>query len=1065
MKKNNRKHKALALLAIIGLVLSPVITMARALPPASSPTEAVDEGPSILVGGPTQAPELPPGAIDPSSYLRPPTSSANVRASTDTLNKWRAVDQQQCELEAKGKNRNPTIGQAIVGRAITPLKNVIDEQIGLSVLPEAVNFTNPEVTQATSRAIEEELKTSIHDQVATGLREELPRTIAARLAEEQKLGHDAEYFRNNRTEFRGLIDASIREAWPRILNHDIVEQNLAGATSRGLQRSLHDTLQTNFRRTAQPTIEDHYRAQISSMIETIPDMVKNEVENIQGTIEGTKQALDGAITGFVACAKDIFCIGSRLLAASLTADLTFTPSAPDSSFADDPSQEQEGYNTFLNNLPLDKFNRFLNTLFPEIKQIKSVIQYSLAQLDASFAFLDWVTKVKPNDLLKDMLAGFSAQLERTLTEPKNLNRLSVAITNAISDPINRSIEDAVGQVSASLSAPIDDVISSINLADENFLNPILDAVDLQLNTAINQITSPITAMIDQIGDNVAGVIDETVGATLYPLAQGITDTSFEFGSAIADGINTVGFSIQDQIFPQPQVTVLPDDFRGAVGPGEMLQKDFTFAQNNGFLVVSDNIGRELRRGEIRYSDYASLTDSSPLLEVNGISQAAAESTEGATEQIVNNALDNQSPDPENIQVTGDLTDAQRSDLLSSNMFQNLKAGVGNIFATSIGSMFAGVPYVGSLLQPVVEKTIQAAAAAIGLGSSAAGAAGQVVGVPTAEVDGLLTTAGSLLVTTQGISKTSGDILGTEKQTRDMTEKLLFLQIQTCTNLKVLQRVQLRAEENMFAWGPNERKAAAQAIDQHKNDVINKLLNQGYAVSENEIGVTGENPQPLYVQNQAEHLGDVRDEQFRILLDELDNLASINPYAAMVRDRLSSEQNAGAFAAKLTPTLSPDELKKIADGEQITLDTFRKLAEPQNTPAGTDYLARQELAKRQSEAELNEREQLAWGQGILPVRECTEEDDNGECLYWETKTPAPFTRDYVVALLTSTLRQLEQADSVGESFLKRDLGLALEQLAGLDDYKDSLKQSTFRGPDPCPGPEPCPDAGWQQTTNL
>lgn len=1011
MKRAKLVQKIFIVLIIAGLLLPSMSAVAIIPPSIIQPSIGLTIPPANHIAPATPTPS-DPANVDPSNFLKPPTPPGGG-GSRNSMNKLRAEDRKQCEAEATGK-KNPTIGQAVAGAVTKPLKDSINEQLGIDAIPTAVNQT---INSTASKAIEEELKSEIQEGVREGLKEEIPKTLAEKLAALKAEGVTEEDLRGDLGRFRGLINDSIRESLPRVLNEDFVGHRVSNAVDRGLRRSLQDNLRLNFNRVAKPTIETYYRAQINTMLAQIPDMVRNEIETVQATIEGTKAGLEGLDQGLRACFTDPICLISRGIGVIVTGDI-----------------EQA---------------------FPEIKQAKKLIENLKAQIAGSAQFLKWLKDLDPDKLVNDLIEGFSLQLEQSLTAPKNIEKLADAISGAISGPINESIRDSINQVMDSVVDPLETLESAIDSLDEVFLAPIIDAVDLQLNMAIANITKPVTVIIDHVGDTIAASIDNTVGAVLYPLAQGITDTAFTAGSAVADGINRVGYGLQDMIFPRPQISVVPDDFVGPLASNQMYQTQYDSALSEGIKVVPDSLTPRPGTSEMRFSDYqASLPANAPLTGVtDSVSATAAEATQNSAGQVAEQAFNNQGA----------------GTTLTSDIAQGLKAGFGQTIAASVGSIFEGVPYVGPILAQVVERVIQEVMTEIGL--AVAGGAGAIISVPVAEVDGLLTTTFSLLTVSQRTSRTTGKILSTEEQTKKLTEKILNLQIQACTNVKVVRRIQLLAEEKMFVWDPNARKAAARALNEHKDRLV-EFFNRGYEVSAAAIGVPdaqGEK-QPLYVQNIAEHLTDVTAEQTRIFLDQLKTLASDTanyPQLEDIRIKLEQEQAAADFADRIKPTIDQGTYETFTKPggfiEGGGWDTWLKLIQPNNNPAGVEYLAREELARRQALAEENAREELGWGQGVLPPRECADEDrlENGDCRRWTIKTPAAVIREYMATILTSLVRQLEQSDKTGEDFLKTELPNLERQLEGLDqdNYVETLDSSIFKNQDPCPGPGPCPNSGW------
>ena len=1010
------------LLIIVGLLLPMIDAIAIPLgptpsltfPPANTPPPQTDLG----------TPPRDPAEINPSNFLRPPLPPSGV-VSRDTLSKWREEDRKQCEVEATGK-KNPTIGQAIAGAITKPLKDGINEQLGLRAIPDSVNQT---ISTTASKAIEEELQTEIQDGLREGLKEELPKTLAEKLEAARATGLTDADIQANRGLFTGLVRDSIRESLPRVLNEDFVGNRVSNAIDKGLRRSLQESLRLNFGQVAKPTIETYYRAQIETVLAQIPSMVKEQVENIQATIQGTQAGFQAVIQNVKSCGLDPLCVATRVAIVALTKDVT--------------------------------------QLLPEIDQIVALIENLILQIKGAEEFLVWLgefTKQENQDrFVEDMINGFALQLEQSLTAPKNIEKLADAITGAISGPINNSIKNSINQVLDSAVKPIRALEDAIDSIDERIINQAADAIDLQLSMTIAQLTNPAVIIIDHIGDSLSSAIDQTIGATLYPLAQDIVTQSNAAGSAVAQGINNVGYGIQDLLFPRPQIDILPDDFNGPLGPGQIYQSEQDLLQSEGIKIVPDSIAT-LRPGEIHYSDYqALLPESAPLTgAINDVSNTAAEATQNSAGQVTTEALNNQVG-------TGEIT---------SNIAQGFKAGMGQAFAAGVGSVFEGVPYVGPILAQVVEQIIATALAAVGMAPVAGG-------FPVMDVGVIWSTKGILAVN-QGVSKTSGKILSTEKQTAELTEKILNLQIQSCTNLKIMRRTQLLAEEEMFVWSPNARKANAQALYLAQVNFINNLVNQGRELSDgitNIATVDAENNRgPLIIRNLPDHINEAGQEANMAFQDDLKKLEADeenHPNAKIIRRSLEAQDNQD-LAAAIGGTLTKTEITKFRETpETLTNDefwnTFQALGQPENNIYGQKLIAQDLRNQRVATAENAARDEYLAGAGYAGTRECppefqTQDPNTGLpiCAKWQTLTPGSTIGAYTEEVFASPLRQAENFD---EDFIKGEVALSASRLGNLSNlsanvppYSETAEKSIFKGPDPCPGPGPCPSTGWSKNTS-
>jgi hypothetical protein len=88
--------------------------------------------------------------------------------------------------------------------------------------------------------------------------------------------------------------------------------------------------------------------------------------------------------------------------------------------------------------------------------------------------------------------------------------------------------------------------------------------------------------------------------------------------------------------------------------------------------------------------------------------------------------------------------------------------------------------------------------------------------------------------------------------------------------------------------------------------------------------------------------------------------------------------------------------------------------PQNNPLEAFVAAKNELENRLSDNKENRLNEINWGDGFLPYRECKTLNDNGTCKeYGDIKTPGKIIEEQLNETLGSGGRQLEVADELNE----------------------------------------------------
>lgn len=431
---------------------------------------------------------------------------------------------------------------------------------------------------------------------------------------------------------------------------------------------------------------------------------------------------------------------------------------------------------------------------------------------------------------------------------------------------------------------------------------------------------------------------------------------------------------------------------------------------------------------------------------------------GATEDLAVGAVDAVA-DPGKVEaVVGDAV-AKTSGLpsitgMAAGLIPGAIAGISGL----AGAMFKN-PLAAAAATIVVKKALETAAAAAGF------AVGATLAVPVNEI-------GALLAVNQSTDSTTSKILQTQQEIKAMTEKIYSLQVQSCTYLKVAQRVQLALEEKELLNDPNARKNNADAIYKYQIKFA-EFLNQGRQLSELDTGVADpdrENKGSLVVANlttEKKKAGEEARSVFRDELAELEGDTENYPYAKIVRESLAAQESQNPLRGTLTKT----EIETFRDNPQSLdnetyWDIYTSIARPENNPYGQMLIAQGISDRRDAEAQNSTQLEYEAGGGYFGTRECIATSASGGCAEWLTLTPPSTIRDVAGAVVASPLRQVETSDENIEDFMKNEVGLNTNRLANLSNisetvptFEENAAQSVFKQPDPCPGPGPCSQTGW------
>ena len=669
----------------------------------------------------------------------------------------------------------------------------------------------------------------------------------------------------------------------------------------------------------------------------------------------------------------------------------------------------------------------------QISQLQTQIKELQQQASSVSQFIDWLKERKTNQqqMTDELIQNLTVVIQEKMTEGDTIERLTDALAADITGPIIDSLEGGMDSITASFIGPVNDAIASIENLPSTFLDPIRSAVgglidtttnviDAQIRTVVNVITGPI----DTITASLSQTIEQTMTSALQPLTDTLTDATARASGFIAGPINRAAESINTHFFGY-DMTGMVDPVGSALYPNSYYEN----LVQSPYVLAPDLLTDELAGPPVPAD--LPLTDS-----IKGIANEGAGAANSAIGPVSERAITSQFS-------AGKLGD------LGNSLVQGLTGSV----ATGLGGLVSGVPYIGGALQNVVTQAVNQAFAAAGL-SGAVGLA-----VPTMEIGGLLSTS-------QNTSKIAGQIKGINEQIKKTQDQLLKItaeiksvQIESCTYLKALRRIQYAFEEKEFVQDPDAKKALGRAIEFHNIKLFDSVFKFGRATSPGLTGVEGDNFEQLVPKNLNEHLAKEKKEITGVFLDELAETES--PFKDEIKTKLTTEQ-AETFADRIKPTISPEDYDKITSGapDSFNWDTWLQLIQPQNNPAGAEYLAREELARRQATAEENAREELVAGLGFTGTRKCADGEmtASGFCRRWETDTPGSVAQGYAVTSLTSVMRKAEGTE-VLDDYLTPEFDANLERLKDISNYGAAGSQSVYQQADPCPGPGPCPDSGW------
>lgn len=242
--------------------------------------------------------------------------------------------------------------------------------------------------------------------------------------------------------------------------------------------------------------------------------------------------------------------------------------------------------------------------------------------------------------------------------------------------------------------------------------------------------------------------------------------------------------------------------------------------------------------------------------------------------------------------------------------------------------------------------------------------------------------------------------------------------------------------------------------------------------------TGNNGNPFFPTNYSSLFNNIKNDQARNFVYELQNSATNNPYSQnFARSFAFNIRNQNQSFTERTRYTGPDA-RFFQDFRNGGWDSWFKFLEPQNNSLGYSNLASKEASGRQNEAETNARQELANNQGFISWKECADKgyvawkDDadraktqaaasagdkasqarveQATCKNWKTVTPGSIISDQLSTVLNSPIRQAEQIDEVDEALGRVFEGIVANLVnkglssLGNNDFKNSIN-FTFNNP--------------------
>ena len=234
-----------------------------------------------------------------------------------------------------------------------------------------------------------------------------------------------------------------------------------------------------------------------------------------------------------------------------------------------------------------------------------------------------------------------------------------------------------------------------------------------------------------------------------------------------------------------------------------------------------------------------------------------------------------------------------------------------------------------------------------------------------------------------VQEQKGKLLSLTEDTNELTSEIKDLQVQICTHLKTIKRVQLNFEDKEFVGDVKAREEVAERLKESQKQTL-QLANEGRTRADGTDGAS-------YATDVEELVKERVQAAAKITTTQVGNSGSA--FAPELKAYLTAESERSSIDGQLASTLSREQYKELTDRSKVTeLDHdslwsfILKAAEPQNRPDGAMMIAREAWMVAQAKAEDFAIAELVANNGFASNRECVEEDDDGNCISWKVKSP-------------------------------------------------------------------------------
>jgi len=234
-----------------------------------------------------------------------------------------------------------------------------------------------------------------------------------------------------------------------------------------------------------------------------------------------------------------------------------------------------------------------------------------------------------------------------------------------------------------------------------------------------------------------------------------------------------------------------------------------------------------------------------------------------------------------------------------------------------------------------------------------------------------------------VQEQDGDLLSVTDDTNQLTGEIKDLQVQICTHLKTIKRVQLNIEDKEFIGDVKAREEVAKRLKESQKQTL-QLAKEGRTRAD---GTDGASFTPTVEENVKEKAENAS----KVTATKVGNSGSA--FAPKLATFLEQEKKQSTFENRIASDIAENQFEEFTDPKKSRelnykswTRMFLDVSDPQNNPSGSALMALEESYAAKAKAGAGAIIDIVAGGGFVSKTECVEEDEDGNCVKEKVTTP-------------------------------------------------------------------------------